>query len=345
MDLSNENDIFLRRVMKRFTLLPMVLFFVLMLNQYALSWTTVGPGIEYQEFHLNDPNNVFVARMDRSNTNCIIESSIGQGRLSGGTERVSSQAARYDDAINYWGQDWGKRNDVIVAINGDFFDTSTGIPHGGQIHSGWFAKDLDYGAFTWTLGRDFFIGWGGSLQQHVTYIASGNSQTCQGINRQRGSDELIIYTPQYNSDTNTDNSGVEVLIEMTRPTLILKLSDPAIGYVRQIRTNQGSTPIPFDHIVLSATGTAATTLLNNVSIGAEVGISQPGNNISYWAQCYANVEGGEVFLNNGSVVGGQELLYPRTAIAFNDTYIAIFVKITSEQPGVSIRMVADHLRW
>ena len=83
-------------------------------------WTGVGTGLDYQEFNLPDPNNVFVARMDRTETDAFIESSIGQGRLSGGTEIMTSQADRYDDAIGYWGQTWGNRNDVIIAINGSF---------------------------------------------------------------------------------------------------------------------------------------------------------------------------------------------------------------------------------
>ncbi|MHC4796022.1 MAG: immunoglobulin domain-containing protein, partial [Planctomycetota bacterium] len=295
-----------------------------------------GSGIEYQEFYLDDPNNVFVARMDRGNINCIIESSIGQGRLSGGTERVSSQANRYDDALNYWMQDWGRRNDVVVAINGDFYNTATGVPTSGQIHSGWFAKNFSSGSFVWTLNRNAFISWSTSLTQYVTYTDSGIKQQCQGVNRQRGSNELIIYTPQFDSDTNTDNSGVEVLVEMTRPTLVLPSSDGAIGYVRQIRVNQGSTSIPFDHVVLSATGSAATTLSDNVSIGSEVSIS-PGSGGGSFYKAYSSVGGGEIFLSGGAVLGGQNTRHPRTAIALNDDYI-FFVVVDGRDPGVSIGM-------
>ena len=66
----------------------------------------VAPGIEYREYQLPDPVNVFVTRMDRSNPQVTLESSIGQGRLSGGGETVSSMAQRYDGAINFWEQTW-----------------------------------------------------------------------------------------------------------------------------------------------------------------------------------------------------------------------------------------------
>jgi hypothetical protein len=70
-------------------------------------WVPVAPGVDYSFYQLPGPVRVHVARMARANPNLFLETSIGQGRLSGGTERVSSQFARYDQAINYWGSNWG----------------------------------------------------------------------------------------------------------------------------------------------------------------------------------------------------------------------------------------------
>lgn len=303
----------------------------------ALGWTTVGPGIEYQEFTLPDPNNLFVARMDRRNPAVIIDSSIGQGRLSGGTETVRNQASRYEDAIGFWGTDWGRRNDVIVAINGDFYNTSTGVPTGGQIHSGWFAKQFSGAAFGWTLDRNAFIS-SNSQTLRVRYLASGAAQDCNGINRTRGTNELILFTPQYDSTTKTDTTGVEVLVEMARPAMEVGTVDPTRGWIRQIRNNLGSTPIPFDHVVLSATGTAATTLLNNAAVDAEVAISTPGNNPAPWTRAYAGVGAGEQFLANGIVVGGQDVLHPRTAIAYNSNYVFFVVVDGRKSSSIGMTM-------
>jgi citrate synthase len=57
--------------------------------------------------------------------------------------------------------------------------------------------------------------------QIVKYLATGATQTFSGINTVRGSDDLVIYTPQYDNNTHTSSSGVEVLVEMSRPLLIL----------------------------------------------------------------------------------------------------------------------------
>ncbi|HSW44352.1 MAG TPA: phosphodiester glycosidase family protein [Phycisphaerae bacterium] len=324
-------------------------------------WSTVGDGIEYREYTISGPNNLFVSRLARANTNAFIESTIGQGRVSGGTETVRNQAGRYDDAINYWDQVWGQRNDAVVAINGSYYNTSTGVPTSGMIHSGWYAKRYDNltweSGFVWQLDRDAFIGecvTHLASKQIVTYVASGNTQTFQGINRSRGSGELIIYTPQYDSDTKTDNTGAEVLVELERPMYLIPSPSRVTGYVRQIRQNQGSTPIPFDHVVLSATGSAATTLLNNVSLGAPIGISQEirsftGGTCSQvgtldWTKSYAAVSGNWVYLENGVIQYGIDssgLRHPRTAIALNNDHI--FFIVCDGRSGISIGMTIDEL--
>lgn len=326
----------------------------------ASAWTTVGDGIEYAEYTVTGQNKVFVSRMDRANPNVFIESSIGQGRISGGTERTSSQASRYDDAINYWGSTWGQRNDVIVAINGSYYNTSTGVPTSGMIHSGWYAKRYDNlsweSGFVWQLDRDAFIGacvTHVAAKQVITYTASGNTQTFHGINIPRGSDNLIIYTPQYDSNTLTDGSGTEVLVELSRPMLLLGSPAMVTGHVREIRQNQGSTPIPFDHVVLSATGSNATTLRNRVSLGAEIGISQeirsfegncstPGS--LDWSKSYAAVSGNWVFLRNNVIQYGIDssgLRHPRTAIALNNSYV--FFIVVDGRSTSSIGMTIDEL--
>ena len=325
-------------------------------------WETVATGIEYQEFQLSDPNNIFVARMDRSNPNVTIESSIAQGRLASGTETVSGMASRYDQAINYWGQSWGSRNDVVVAINGSFYDPATGIPQSGQIHSGWYAKRFgDLGGtsgFAWKLDRSAFIGQcthHPSTRQFLTIVPAGATQEFQGINRDRGSNELVVFTPQYDADTRTDPSGVEVLVEMTRPTLILPQPASAKGYVREIRDGQGSTPIPFDHIVLSATGAARTKLLNILSVGDQIGISQEITHFEDdcstlypfdWTKTYASVSGSFDFLLDGVIYSfddpGATARHPRTAICFNATYI-YFLVVDGRDPARSVGMTIGEL--
>jgi hypothetical protein len=333
-------------------------------------WQLVVPGIEYQEFHLPGPNNVFVTRMDRSNpdeTNVTLESSIAQGKLSAGRETVSSMYARYDQALNFWGgranpPDWGMRNQVVVAIKGSYFDWYTGIPQGGQVQSGWYAKRFEdlggWSGFAWKLDRSAFIGecvYHIPDKQRITFPATGNYQEINGVNDQREANELVVYTPQYNSQTGTDNSGVEVLVEMARPTLILPEPNYAIGTVRQIRDNQGDSLIPFNYIVLSAKGTAAQTLLANIQVGSEIHVSQEitsyeddcstPNGLD-WTKTYSSIQGAFFFLKNSQIRDfddpGATERNPRTAIAYNDQYI-FFIVVDGRDIKYSIGMTIHEL--
>jgi hypothetical protein len=330
----------------RFAILLAVLLCISV--QGAQCWTTVGDGIEYQYFAASGPNDVFVCRMARTNNNATIESCSAYGRTIGGREVISAQSARCDQAIGYWGQVWGNRNSVVCAINGDYEvdDDPTGVMAEGFIHSGSYDRQFGVPACSWT-------GFGWSLnrvpsipdlasvtayKQVVTYAASGNTQEFQGINRARGSDELVIYTADYDYCTHADNSGTEVVVRLTTPFLIKPTPSYVTGNVIEIRQGQAGANIPFDCIVLSATGSAATTLTNNVSIGAEVRVGQEptfwdktcstGAGID-WTKMYGAVGGNVRFLRNGVIEhnyqAGMVVRNPRTCICYNADYVFFVV--------------------
>jgi len=322
-------------------------------------------GIEFQQYHLSDPVpvNIFVTRMDRNNPNVFIESSIAQGRLSGGIESVSKMADRYDQALSYWGpptipvsQTWGSRNDVVVAINGFYYggtEEPPGVPWSAQIHSGWYAKrynDLEsLSGFVWKMDRSVFIGEciTHPPDKQVVYIADGDDQhtlELDGLNRTRSDDELILFTPQYDTNTGTNANGIEVLIEMEEPASISLSSDAPQGIIREIRDHQGSTPIPFDHVVLSAHGTIATELRNIINVDSRIAIAQRVKDCLIspthdWNYAYAGVGGQFHFLRDGVIFdysdkGEANVRDPRTATAYNEEHI-FFIVADGRDPGVS----------
>jgi len=347
---------------QKISLFTIIFYFLVSCTIVFAQWTPVAPGIDYQEFTLTDPNNVFVARYDRSDTSCIIDSCIAQGKLVSGRETVSGMANRYDDTFGYWGEEWGKyRYDVVVAINGSGFSGDT--PSGGQIISGWYAKrfgEFDGSGPVWQLDRDL---WFGTCVRHlgyknkVAYPATGQDQNITGINEARDeNDDLIIYTSHYGSHTPSASDGVEVLVEMVRPTMILPTPSYAKGYVKEIRANQGSTSIPFDHIVLSAEGpNADVKLLSNVSIGSEVRVSQEithyDQNCSTprgldWTKTYCSVRYMTYyFLRDGAAndlgKSGASDRHPRTAVAYNDDYI--YFVVVDGRSGISVGMTMQEL--
>jgi len=327
-------------------------------------WTPVAPGIDYQEFHLTNPRpvNIFVSRMDRNNPNVTIDSSIAQGRLASGIETVKGMADRYNEAINYWGNTWGNRNHVVAAINGYFFEDKTqpyGVPYSGVINSGWYAKRFtnfrgDAG-FAWTLNREAFIG------SCVNNVPAANQIIFPGIaydvnidaiNVVRNDENLIMYTPQFDTNTGTTSSSsnpvIEIVVELTRPTVIVPSPRYVTGYIREIHDNQGSTPIPFDSVVISAWGYTRSAIKSRIASGEiakgnEIRISQEISNCASapqndWTKTYAAIGGDKHFLNDGIIRTysdtGSTVPNSRTAIAFNDNYI-FFIVVDCYQKGVS----------
>ena len=329
------------------------------------AWEQVAAGIAFREFVLeNPPNHIYVTRMDRNNSSVTIESGIARGRLTGGTEVVSSQAARYDGALNHWAGNWGNRSKVVVAINGFYFGKpheNDGVPWSGQVHSGWYAKRFDdyqtVSGFVWKYDRTAFVGdciVHPANKQYLDY-PTGKTQKIDGINVPRGKDELVIYTPQYDASTKTKNNGVEILVTMDEPTTLALARQAPAGTVKQILYGQGNMPIPFDSLVISAQGYAAGKLVNNLRVGDRLRVAQKikhyradcstANNLD-WDRAYTAIGGQFYFLRNGLITqyhsGEAHVRDPRTAVAFNNRFV-FFIVVDGRNKGVSEGMRIEEL--
>ena len=331
----------------------------------VLDWTPLAPGIEFRRFNLPDPNNVFVARMDRYNQSATIDSALAQGSLGSGLEAVSGMAERAADALNNWGMaqaspTWGMRGQAVVAINGSYFDWETSLPQGGQVQSGWYLQRYQdmggWSGFAWTLDRQAFIGECVSHlpeRQVVAFPETNELLEIDGINQAHQGSGLILYTPQFGSHTPEADEGIGVVVQMTRPAMIMPLPASVTGTVIEVRPGRGGTPIYFDQLVLAASGQAAQRLAAQALTGSEVRISQEIT--SYlsgcstlsavsWEKTYASVQGAFLFLRGGEIQGfiedaGAANRHPRTAIAMNERYIYFIVvdgRNTKESIGMSM---------
>jgi hypothetical protein len=137
--------------------------------------------------------------------------------------------------------------------------------------------------------------------------------------------------------------------------MILPAPAYASGIVRQIRIGEGNSLIPFNSIVLSASGTAAQTLVENVQVGSEVRVSQEITSYEYdcstplplsWTKTYASIQGAFFFLKDGQIRQfddpGATERNPRTAIAYNDQYI-FFVVVDGRDLYHSVGMTINEL--
>ncbi len=313
-------------------------------------WSPIAPGLEYREFALAGPVRVFAVRADRL-TNCwTIDTMKGLGTMRGGRETVPDMAGRYDNSITFDGH----RYEVKVAINGDYFNPNTGVPFEGQVMGGWFVKrftELGGGSgFVWTADRHAFLG--GNVQngptlQQVVFEDRAKMKISQ-VNEPRARDALALYTSHYADDTGTGSDGAEALVRMHSP---LSLGPaPTRGVIVRVRDGAGSSPLPFNHVVLSAQGKAAEELHRHVRAGEAIrfnfelkddGSSRIGLAPHNWRGAYASIGGPKCVLVKGRVprdweakakkyaaqgkVHGSVVKDPRTAIAFNDRYMFFIV--------------------
>jgi hypothetical protein len=325
-------------------------------------WEPLTEGIAYREFLLAGPNRAYVARMDRTNPDLIIDSGIALGRIGAGKETVSQIAPRYEQAINTWGGTWGSRNHVVVAINGSFYNTSTGVPRSGIVHSGvytkWYGNLGGSSGFAWTLDRQAFIGqcvYHRPEKQVLTYLASGTTQPINGVDVRGENDDLILLTPDSGLTPRIGTGRVNMLVELERPLLILPLPAMVRGTIRELREDQVPSGLAFDAVVISASGTARTLLERYARVGDSIGISLEITDLGPdcdtwqgldWTKTYAGVGGSFDFLLDGDIQSftdaGATTRQPRTAVCFNDKWI-YFVVVDGRDPGRSIGMTIDEL--
>jgi hypothetical protein len=326
-------------------------------------WVSVGLGVDYREYRLPGPNRAFVARMDRADPAVTIDTMIAQGLEDDRRETVSTMAVRGEGAINSWNGRWGTRNNVIVAINGSFHDRLTGAPAGGQIHGGWYSgwDGVDSGrlGFGWTMEREAL--WGSCVvapndEQVLTFLESGHTTALHGINAPAGGERIVLYTPEFERFSPGDPTGVELLVEMSRPAMIIPSPRMAVGTIQEIhRPAETEMAIPFDHIVIAGYGTMGGILSEYAHVGEQIGISLELRDLGFgcespesedWTKTYAGIEVGVAFLQDGEVVHDTAPYsvsrHPRTAIAFNDQYV-YFVVVDGRSEGYSVGMTLDQL--
>ena len=316
-------------------------------------WVDVAPALSYRDYTLEGPIRVFVTRADRSKDNWVFDTMIAQGSVINGRETVPDMVKRYDDSVNFE----GTRYDIKAAINGSYFNMRTGYPSAGQIISGWFA--LRFGeysgstGFIWTFDRDFILC--GNVRNDREYqrivFADKAKMSINEINKARGENELVVYTQHYAASTGTSGDGVEVLVQLDGPMCIQPRGDQNIGTIVEIRRDKGSTLLPFDHVVLSASGKAAKELLARAHKGEklriELGNKDFGNKAVKlaphdWRGAYAGITGHCYCLVDGVVhsehweskarkkiaAGGKSgavVQDPRSVLAANDEYLYFVV--------------------
>jgi hypothetical protein len=290
--------------------------------------TRVGPGMVYK--HITVPSrlwNINVLEIDLTNPYVIMETMKANDRLSG-YETTSSMAARKN----------APGHEVVGAVNGDFYGTG-GVPLNTQVVNGQILQN----PITWpVLSFDFQnyptldpVNFSGSL------IVGNQIQSVTGINRERGTDQLIIYNSFYGASTGTNIYGTEVKVSVldnwyVNDTLQCRVTD---------KSNSGDMSLSAGIAVLSGHGTASTFLQNNVQVGDTIKLLL---NLLPGPLKLTQLVGGNLkIVENGAYTGSSNTdVHPRTTAGFSADHHTLYLatvdgRVPGTYTGMSYRELAE----
>ena len=252
-----------------------------------------------------------------------------------------------------------RRHKALAAINGGFFEmvgTFRGESVGAlKIDGEWVSEPEQGRAVVGFRTVD------GKIESYIDRIAlrqelvlsSGEPLSIDGTNRSRGRNELVIYRPHFHTVTLTMPDGVEVVVRN--------------GEVTDMREGTGSSRIPADGYVLSASGKKGRRLLAHIERGdavqiRETVIPERVGDSDLWASFTHIIGGGPLLLQNASAAPTQayeregfdqafhNFWHPRTAIGKKADGTLLFVTITAAavgvRRGVKLQRLAERfLEW
>jgi exopolysaccharide biosynthesis protein len=246
-----------------------------------------------------------------------------------GLETVSSMATRYG---------------ALAAVNSGFFRTTgtyRGDSVGVEVLNGKLLSESNNARAaaglieTGRMQRVIF----GHVKFAGQLAARSAKHEINGMNRPRDENELIIFTPEFHRTTLTDPTGLEIVVRRNR--------------VVQIRDRNGSSVIPADGFVISATGSARAWVLKNLRVKTPVHLELnlspvEASQADQWKQANSIIGGGPQLIKDGHVEitsAAEKILpafvndgHPRTAIAKLKSGQLLLVTVDGRQPGESIGM-------
>lgn len=303
--------------------------------QGAVAWTPVASGVEHTHIERPAPAggtwHINALRIDLSRVRLDV---IRAKDMAIGVETVSAIAAR---------------TGAIAAVNGGYFRTSgefLGDSTGTLQIDGRIWSDPDRGRASVGIvrGRDAGRLIFGHIAWRATIEVGRETQRLDGVNRPRGPDEIVVFTPQIGSAAVTDATGYEVVVRS--------------GRVVDTQDNAGGASIPSDGFVVSARGEGAAWLRRVARKGARVRVAMALTPVdpsdrNHWSSAEDIVGAGPRLVTDGRVDITTERekmlpafrtdLHPRTAIASLVDGRALLLVADGRQPPERVGLALDDL--
>jgi hypothetical protein len=299
-------------------------------------------GMSYQHDQIPEkPWSIHVVKVDRSNPDFELQSSLGGGHCIG--------LATLSEQMRAWPREAGR---PVAAINGDYFYGGfafrgyyhqrypyPGDPKGLQIVRG----ELVSGPCDWTC---FWIDPAGA--PHMTKVASrfevawpNGAKTPFALNKQRTADVAGLYTAAAGPSTRT-GGGRELVLERNGANdwLPLRIGMNYSARVRSVR-DEGDTPLETNTMVLSLGPTVAGRVVS-VAPGAILQISTATSPDLKGVQ--TAIGGGPPIVRAGKAADrlNEYFRNPRSAIGWNRQYYFL-VEVDGRQFDLSVGMTDAEL--
>jgi exopolysaccharide biosynthesis protein len=309
-------------------------FLIVSIN--AQDFKTVQDGIEYAEMTRGtkeEPIHINLLKIDLTKVRLDV---VHAKDAAIGVEKTSSIATRYG---------------AFAAINAGFFRLDNSLYGGdaagvlmidGKLLSESYGNRNAIGILNKTNQTTIEFG---HLSSKSTLLAGIDSQfEINGINRQRGKNEIIIYTPEFHRTTLTDSDGTEIIVKNKS--------------VVEIRKNKGSSIIPPDGFIISINGEQQKQVLGILKMLKVVRISNKLNALEEPKQLFFSkaediVGGVPQLIKNGkieitweqekSTKAFVETKHPRTAVAKLKDGKFLMATVDGRQPGYSVGMDLNEL--
>lgn len=287
--------------------------------------TVITPGVNEKKMHVvnnRGQQRFSMLSVDLKDSNLSIVSGVPNGSYPG-LQTLTGQAEHVS-----------KPGHVVVGgINADFFDTSTGDVMGLFIRDGEVLHTGSRPAFGITSEGQAIIG---TQEMKHQVIINENALTLSGTNIDRGTNELVMYSPEYGESTTTNSNGTEVILENVDGDI--EKFGIVTATVREVINGKGNTPLEKGMIVLSGDGTAKTFLVNHFREGDEVKISLGFN--EPWNDVVEAVGGNLILVESGILAKLSEsdfnnAIAPRTAVGIKEDGSIFFLVIDGRTPGYS----------
>lgn len=254
------------------------------------------------------------------------------------------------------------RHGAFAAINAGFFRIDKSIFEGDDVG----ALKIDRKVLSESIANRIALFINNNLKQTDVNISHLNLHKeisinkkkfdLTGINRERKENDLVVFTPEYHRTTLTDASGLEIVVQN--------------GKITQILDGKGSTTIPANGFVVSASGEMREQILEIAKLKAKVKQAiypvnpiesnlvwvSPSTDISTYFSAEDIVSGVPQLIEDGKVdITWQEektsksfveTHHPRTAVAKlkDGKFLMVTIDGRSEESGgMSLYQLADFL--